>query len=56
VSDESTKILMAWLYENLAEGQTVEDALCNAQKVLMAAQATNHPFFWAGFQAVRGPE
>ena len=56
VADESTKALMVVFYGNLKQGQPIEDALRNAQAALAAASATRHPFFWAGFVAVRGPE
>jgi CHAT domain-containing protein len=55
VADESTKALMTDLYAALAQGATVEDALHTAQISLMTKQATNAPFYWAAFQAVRGP-
>jgi len=55
VPDESTKVLMAWFYDGLARGLPVEGALQTAQKTLMQAPATSHPFLWAGFVAVRGP-
>jgi len=56
VSDESTMKLMTAFYAGLSEGQPVEDALRSAQRALMHVKETNHPFFWAGFTAVRGPE
>ncbi|MEN6644599.1 MAG: CHAT domain-containing protein, partial [Armatimonadia bacterium] len=56
VADESTKALMTAFYENLAQGQAVEEALRGAQAALAAKPETRHPFFWAGFVAVRGPE
>jgi CHAT domain-containing protein len=56
VADESTKALMTAFYENLKKDQPIEEALRNAQSTLADAKATSHPFFWAGFIAVRGPE
>jgi CHAT domain-containing protein len=56
VSDESTKALMVSFYDGLAKGLTVEEALQGAQSGLAANPATSHPFYWAGFVAVRGPE
>lgn len=56
VADESTKALMTAFYENLKKDQPIEEALRNAQSTLAGAKATSHPFFWAGFVAVRGPE
>jgi CHAT domain-containing protein len=55
VSDESTRKLMTAFYESLADGTTVEQALRNAQSLLLAAEDTCDPFYWAGFVAVRGP-
>ncbi len=56
VSDESTKVLMVSFYRELDKGMTVEEALQHAQVELMRSEATRHPFFWAGFVPVRGPE
>ena len=56
VSDESTAKLMTGLYAALQQGATVEAALQQAQQSLLADPATSHPFYWAGFIAVRGPE
>ena len=56
VADESTKTLMVAFYENLAQKQSIEEALRNAQTALAAKTETSPPFFWAGFTAVRGPE
>lgn len=56
VSDESTKTLMVKFYEGLEQGMVVEEALQYAQGELLGAPATNHPFYWAGFIPVRGPE
>ena len=35
---------------------SIEQALQTAQATLAADRDTSHPFFWAGFMAVRGPE
>jgi CHAT domain-containing protein len=56
VSDDSTKVRMAWMYETLAKDIPVEEALQAAQKTLVGVEGTRHPFFWAGFIAVRGPQ
>jgi CHAT domain-containing protein len=56
VSDESTKTLMVAFYDNLSKGMAVEEALQRAQQALASNPATSHPFYWAGFIAVRGPE
>ena len=53
---ESTKKLMVGFYANLRQGMPVETALQEAQRALMKTKETDHPFFWAGFVAVRGPE
>ena len=55
VSDESTATLMTAFYEALGKGATVEQALQQAQNALPATAETSHPFYWAGFVAVRGP-
>ena len=56
VADESTKTLMTTFYENLKTAPSIEEALRSAQSTLAAKRDTAHPFFWAGFVAVRGPE
>jgi CHAT domain-containing protein len=56
VSDESTKTLMVAFYDGLGKGLSVEEALQGAQAALAGNPATSHPFYWAGFMAVRGPE
>ena len=55
VSDESTATLMTAFYEALAKGATVEQALQQAQSALPQTGENSHPFYWAGFVAVRGP-
>jgi CHAT domain-containing protein len=47
---------MTAFYENLKPGLSVETVLQQAQPALAAKTDTQHPFFWAGFAAVRGPE
>jgi CHAT domain-containing protein len=56
VADESTKALMTAFYENLKTAPSIEEALRLAQASLAAQRETSHPFVWAGFVAVRGPE
>jgi CHAT domain-containing protein len=56
VADESTKALMTAFYTNLKTNLSIEEALRLAQASLAAKRDTAHPFFWAGFVAVRGPE
>ncbi len=55
VSDESTKTLMTAFYEALADGASVEEALQAGQNALPQSGDKAHPFYWAGFIAVRGP-
>ena len=56
VSDDSTAKLMTHFYASRGSSPAVEQALQEAQQALIAAPATRHPFFWAGFIAVRGPQ
>ena len=56
VADESTKALMTAFYASLKTSPSIEEALRSAQATLAGTKATSHPFFWAGFVAVRGPE
>ena len=46
---------MTAFYEALAKGATVEQALQQAQSALPQTGENSHPFYWAGFVAVRGP-
>ncbi|MEA3401004.1 MAG: CHAT domain-containing protein [Armatimonadota bacterium] len=55
VSDESTRELMTAFYEALSEGAMVEKALQRGQNALPQTGDKAHPFYWAGFIAVRGP-
>jgi len=55
VSDESTRELMTAFYVALSEGASVEAALHRAQSSLLTTGEKSHPFYWAGFIAVRGP-
>jgi len=56
VSDESTRKLMEAFYANLQTANSVEEALTQAQRALLADETTKHPFYWAAFVPVRGPE
>lgn len=56
VADESTKALMTAFYAHLAPGQPLEEALRRAQITLANNPQTQHPYFWAGFTPVKGPE
>ena len=56
VSDESTRRLMEAFYTNLQTADSVEEALTQAQRLLLQEEATKHPFYWAAFVPVRGPQ
>jgi len=56
VSDVSTAKLMREFYAALQKGASVEQALQQAQLALLADPTTSHPFYWAGFIAVHGPQ
>ena len=56
VADQSTQKLMGAFYANLKTSATVEEALTQAQRSLLADEATKHPFYWAAFVPVRGPQ
>ncbi len=50
VEDQATAALMERFYEGLAAGADPARALALAQRALLAAPATAHPFSWAGFE------
>ena len=52
VEDRATAKFMQSFYAALADGQTAEDALRAAQKIMRSDPATAHPFYWAGFVVV----
>lgn len=52
VSDAATEKLMTTLYTDLAKGIEVQDAMRDAQRAVMADQATAHPFYWAPFNLI----
>lgn len=54
VEDRATAVLMERFYEALGSGADPARALAQAQRALIAAPATAHPFFWAGFVSVGG--
>ena len=47
---------MARFCGNPKNRMTVKEVLQAAQKVLMQSKSTAHPFYWAGFVPVRGPQ
>src|SRR5216117_1932665 len=49
VDDWATAALMERFYEGYASDGDSERALAGAQRALLAAPATSHPFYWAGF-------
>jgi len=49
VSDAATETLMTTLYDDLAKGESVQDAMRDAQRAVLANPETAHPFFWASF-------
>jgi CHAT domain-containing protein len=52
VSDAATETLMTTLYDDLAKGEQVQDAMRDAQRAVMASPETAHPFFWAPFNLI----
>ena len=50
VSDGSTASLMSGFYDGLKNGESLAQALQEAQIQLIHNPATNHPFFWAPFE------
>jgi CHAT domain-containing protein len=50
VPDKETAELMAYFYQNLADGQTKDLALAQAKRQFIDKNpAKNHPYYWAGF-------
>ena len=54
VEDRATADLMTRFYERFTAGTDAIGALAAAQRALLAAPATAHPFYWAGFVSVGG--
>lgn len=52
VSDNSTELLMASLYGDLARGKEVLDAMQAAQVSLLKSGRYAHPFYWAPFNFI----
>lgn len=54
VQDRTTAVLMERFYQGFTGGADPAGALASAQRALLAAPATAHPFYWAGFVPVGG--
>jgi CHAT domain-containing protein len=54
VEDRATAELMRRFYERFMGASDAGSALAAAQRALLAAPATAHPFYWAGFVSVGG--
>jgi CHAT domain-containing protein/Tfp pilus assembly protein PilF len=54
VDDWATAALMERFYEGVTAGAEAPRGLAEAQRALLGAPATAHPFYWAGFVAVGG--
>ncbi|PYO37913.1 MAG: hypothetical protein DMD29_14540, partial [Gemmatimonadetes bacterium] len=54
VEDRATADLMEHFYERFTAGADPAAALAAAQRALLAAPATAHPFYWAGFVDLGG--
>ena len=52
VSDAATETLMTTLYDDLAKGVEVQDAMRDAQRKVLSNPETSHPFFWAPFNLI----
>jgi CHAT domain-containing protein len=55
VEDRATAVLMAHFYRAFGAGSDPAAALARAQRALLEAPGTAHPFYWAGFVNVGGP-
>jgi CHAT domain-containing protein len=49
VADAQTQALMVDYYQRLLKGEGRSGALREAQKVMIASPATQHPYYWAAF-------
>ncbi|MEM6929434.1 MAG: CHAT domain-containing tetratricopeptide repeat protein, partial [Myxococcota bacterium] len=56
VPDEATAVLMRALYQALARGATVADALKKAQAAVARRPGWAHPWYWAAFTVSGDPE
>lgn len=52
VSDNSTELLMSTLYQDMAKGKEVLDAMQAAQVAVLKTGRYAHPFYWAPFNFV----
>ncbi|RMX04236.1 CHAT domain-containing protein [Corticibacter populi] len=52
VSDDATAVLMGTLYQALAQGQDVQQAMRAGQLAVLAEPRMSHPFFWAPFNLI----
>ena len=52
VDSESTRLLMGTFYDALLSGQSVVRALAYAESQLQQHQTTQHPYYWAAFDAL----
>ena len=55
VDSRMTHKLMARLYTELADHQTIGESLHRAQRALQATPAAAHPYYWAAFQLIGQP-
>ena len=54
VEDRATADLMTHFYGHFTTGKDATGALAAAQRALLVAPATAHPFYWAWFVNVGG--
>ena len=49
IDDAATPMFMDHFYQELAAGQTLDEALCETQRALIHHPRLAHPFYWASF-------
>lgn len=49
VNDQATYLLMERFYRHLKRGETLMEALRNAQLEMISSRSLSHPYYWAGF-------
>ena len=54
MEDWATAALMEQFYEGSGPGDDPSRALALAQRALLAAHPSTHPFYWAGFVSMGG--